>query len=251
MKRKNTSIMIVIIMLITITTPILAAGEDFQSFSTRMKNTYGVTVISSINVTKQSQDFIEASLAFFGADFMKKMCSIWSEKSRRDVYINIQAKKGSLLGKTVVGKDHASVVLYEGFPSSTTVHEIMHIVLYTLDMFEDRAGIRNKITSYNEGRGYDRGGWAADDNLYFAYIYGKKNPADDIATIAGSVFADRDGVFLNNIKTNKAKAIRFKWQYMKELTGKYIAPSPMFDVLGSNDAKSALKLPRKSGNGVK
>ena len=237
MKKKNTSIMVAIIILITIAAPIIAAEENFQSFSARMKNTYGVNVVSSINVTKQSQDFIEASLAFYGADFMQKMCSIWLEKSKKEIFIDIQPKKKGLLGKSYVGPNRVVVMLYEGFPSSTTVHEMMHIVLYTLNKFENSTAIKTKTAGFNEGRAYDRGDWAADDNLYFAYKYSKKNASEDITTIAGSVFADRGGYFLENIKTNKAKAIRSKWQYMKELTGKYIAPSPMFDVLGSDNAE--------------
>ena len=104
----------------------------------------------------------------------------------------------------------------------------MHVVNFTLDLYV--SDIDEVIAGFNDGRKYGTS-WNDADKHYFAYSYGKARASDDIATIPGSIYANRDGI-ADQIKSNESPALRKKWEYLRDLCNLYLGQSPMFEILG-------------------
>ena len=118
----------------TVRTPSPSADPTFCAFADRIKQTYGVIVYTTVPATEKAMDQVERGLAFYGRDFMKSMNQIWLERNDFPVSISLEAKRQGLLG-TATG---SHLALYEGFPDSTVVHELFHIVETTLFRYEKR-----------------------------------------------------------------------------------------------------------------
>lgn len=204
----------------SMTTLAEATGEDFIE---RMKNTYGVNIIEEIPSTPEGRQYLENALEFIGEEVINSITGI------RNLSIYFRAKKNSAtLGSSGSNTSGYYVILYEGFPSTTPIHELMHVVNFTLDLYV--SDIDEVIASFNDGRKYGTS-WKDADKHYFAYSYGKTRASDDIATIPGSIYANRDGI-ADRIKSNESPTLRNKWEYLRDLCNLYLGQSPMFEILG-------------------
>ena len=222
MKRLLAAVLIIGILLssFSMTTLAEATGEDFVE---RMKKTYGVNIIEEVPSTPEGRQYVENALAFIGEEVINSITDI------RNLSIYFRAKKNSTtLGVSGGNASGYYVILYEGFPSTTPTHELMHVVNFTLDLYVSE--IDEVIESFNDGRKYGAS-WTAADKHYFAYSYGKTRASDDIATIPGSIYTNRDGI-ADRIKSNESPALRKKWEYLRDLCNLYLGQSPMFDILG-------------------
>ncbi len=197
-----------------------ATSEDFIE---RMKKTYGVNIIEEIPSTTEGRQYLENALAFIGEEVIDSITSI------RNLSIYFRAKKNSsTLGASGSNTNGYYIILYEGFPRTTPIHELMHVVNFSLDLYI--SDIDETISSFNDGRKYGTT-WKDSDKNYFAYSYGKTRASDDIATIPGSIYANRDGI-ADRIKSNESPALRKKWEYLRDLCNLYLGQSPMFEILG-------------------
>lgn len=199
------------------------AAENTEDFVARIKEIYGVNVIEDIPSTPEGQRYLENALNFIGQEVIESITSI----KKLNIYFRAK-KNNNTLGSSGSSSDAYYVMLYEGFPSTTPIHELMHVVNFALDRYV--SNIDEVIASLNDGRRYGTP-WEADDKHYFAYSYGKERASDDIATIPGSIYANRDGI-ADRIRSNKSPALRKKWEYLRDLCNLYLGNSPMFEILG-------------------
>ncbi len=205
----------------SLTTSAKTTSEDFVE---RMKKTYGVNIIEDIPSTPEGRQYVENALAFIGEEVINSITSI------KSLSIYFRAKKNSsTLGSSGSNASGYYVILYDGFPSTTPIHELMHVVNFALDLYV--SDIDDVIASYNDGRKYGTT-WETSDKHYFGYSYGKTRASDDIATIPGSIYANRDGI-ADRIKSNESPALRKKWEYLRDLCNLYLGQSPMFAILGN------------------
>lgn len=199
------------------------AEENTDDFIVRMKETYGVNIIEEIPATPEGQQYLENALAYIGPEVLNSITSI----KKLDIYFRAK-KNSSTLGSSGSSSSGYYIILYEGFPRTTPIHEVMHVVNFVLDRYV--SDIDDVIASFNDGRKYGTT-WKSGDEHYFAYSYGKTRASDDIATIPGSIYANRDGI-ADRIKSNESPALRRKWEYLRDLCNLYLGQSPMFEILG-------------------
>lgn len=222
MKRLLLAILIICILFSNFSLTAMAQ-ENTDDFAVRMKETYGVNVIQDIPATPEGQQYLENALAFIGKEVLNSITSI----KNLDIYFRAK-KNSSTLGSSGGDSKAYYVILYEGFPSTTPIHELMHVVNFALDRYV--SDIDAVIASFNGGRNYGTP-WVDGDEHYFGYSYGKKSAAEDIATIPGSIYANRDGI-ADRIKSSESPALRSKWEYLRDLCNLYLGQSPMFEILG-------------------
>ena len=201
------------------------AEESADDFAARIKETYGVNIIEDITATPKARQYVENALAFIGKEVIESITSI------RKLDIHFKAKKNNTYGVSGGQTGLYYVTLYEGFASTTPIHELMHVVNFALDLYV--SDIDEVIASINDGRQYGTA-WKDGDEHYFAYSYGKERASDDISTIPGSIYANRDGI-ADRIKSNESPALRKKWEYLRDLCNLYLGKSPMFDILDSQN----------------
>ena len=221
MKRLLAAAIIICILFSSLSLTTLAESTS-EDFIERMNKAYGVSIIEEVPSTPEGRQYLENALAFIGEEVIASITSI------KNLSIYFRAKKGSTLGVSGSNANGYYVVLYEGFPSTTPIHELMHVVNFALDLYI--SDIDTVIAGFNDGRQYGTS-WKDGDKNYFAYSYGKTRASDDIATIPGSIYANRDGI-ADRIKSNESPVLRKKWEYLRDLCNLYLGQSPMFEILG-------------------